>query len=62
MDRFLWWKCLDCLNQKFVLGVWSVDTVGRWTSWLNMISIGKANMFVMPCFKGMYIKLAVVEF
>jgi hypothetical protein len=33
LNRFLWWKCLDCLNwNKCFFGVQSVDTVGRCTT------------------------------
>jgi hypothetical protein len=33
VNRFLWWKCLDCLNSnRCFFGVQSVDTVGRCTT------------------------------
>jgi len=45
VNRFLWWKCLDCLNWKrWFFGVQSVDT-----SYL----FGRASVFVTPCWMGL---------
>jgi hypothetical protein len=40
VNQFLWWKCLDCLDWNRVF--WCSDRVHLY--------IGRASVFVMPCF------------
>jgi hypothetical protein len=43
---FLWWKCLDCLDWN---GLFWCSECGHSRQMYNILSIGRASMFVMPC-------------
>jgi hypothetical protein len=63
VNRFLWWKCLDCLDRNEFFGVQSVDTVGGCTTSLS--SKNKGNTFCsvhIPITKHIWIKIYLWNF